>query len=64
MLVLERRTGENIRIGDDIVVMVVQTQSGRVKLGIEAPRQVTIRRKELIFQKPPSRVRPELGPTR
>lgn len=62
MLVLERKAGENIRIGDDIIVVVVQTRSGRVKLGIEAPPHVTIRRKELVFQKPRSKVRQEVGP--
>jgi carbon storage regulator len=37
MLVLGRRTGENIRIGDDIKVIVLEVRGGQIKLGIEAP---------------------------
>ena len=47
MLVLSRRVGEAIRIGDDIVVYVTQTKAGRVTLGIEAPRSIGILRGEL-----------------
>ena len=53
MLVLTRKAGEDIRIGDDIVISVFQTHSGRVKLGIEAPRFVTVRRQELNMEPRP-----------
>ncbi len=48
MLVLGRKTGEEIVIGDDIRVIVVRTESGRVRLGVVAPRSVRIRRAELV----------------
>lgn len=47
MLVLTRKAGENIHIGDNIVVSVVRTTGGRVQLGIHAPRNVSVRREEL-----------------
>jgi len=47
MLVLTRRQGESIVIGDDIKVTVVNLGPGRVKLGIEAPPQVRVNREEI-----------------
>jgi carbon storage regulator len=47
MLVLTRRLGETLLIGDDIVVRVVSTSNGAVKLGIEAPADITILRGEV-----------------
>ncbi|GAA5509612.1 carbon storage regulator [Novipirellula caenicola] len=47
MLVLSRKSGESIRLGDDIVLTVHRTQGNRVQLAIEAPREVPIRRAEL-----------------
>lgn len=52
MLVLSRRVGEIIHIGDDISLMVVRIGSNGVRIGIEAPRGVTIVRKELVDQQP------------
>lgn len=48
MLVLARKLDESILIGDDIVVKVVSIDNGVVKLGIEAPKDVSIMRDELI----------------
>lgn len=47
MLVLTRKKNESIRIADDIVLTVVKVQRGKVKLGIECPRKVPIRRSEV-----------------
>lgn len=47
MLVLTRKLGESIRIGDDIVVKVVDLDSRHVKLGIEAPREISVNREEI-----------------
>lgn len=44
MLVLTRRVGERIRIGNDIEIMVVRVQGGAVRLGIDAPPHVAIAR--------------------
>ena len=47
MLVLTRKVGERIRIGDDITVVVTKSAGNRITLGIEAPRDVPIVRGEL-----------------
>ena len=52
MLVLTRKNMETIRIGEDIVVTVVQTGRGRVKLGIEAPAHLRVLRGELEMIEP------------
>jgi len=48
MLVLTRKPGERLVIGDNIVVTVVSVRNGQVRLGFEAPREVAIRRQEII----------------
>jgi carbon storage regulator len=47
MLVITRRAGERIRIGDDVVVQVMEVTGSGVRLGIEAPRSTRIYREEL-----------------
>lgn len=47
MLVLTRKKHEKIRIGDDIEVTVVDTGKGKVRIGITAPKDVPIHRKEI-----------------
>lgn len=47
MLILNRKTGESIIIGDDIEMKILEVLDGRVKLGIEAPKSKTILRKEI-----------------
>jgi len=48
MLVLSRKLGEAIKIGDNIEVKVLSIESGVVKLGIDAPRNIEILRNELL----------------
>ncbi|WP_457595896.1 carbon storage regulator CsrA [Hydrogenimonas sp.] len=48
MLVLTRKQDEAIRIGDDIVVKIVATDKNSVRIGIEAPKNMTILREELV----------------
>jgi carbon storage regulator len=48
MLVLTRRPGQSILIGDGIEVVVVRVEGDRVVLGIEAPREVRVVRGELL----------------
>ncbi len=47
MLVLTRKSGETIHIGDDIRVTVMEIKGGQVRLGIEAPRRVKVFRGEI-----------------
>ncbi len=48
MLVLTRKLMEKLFIGDDICVTVVRLEGGQVRLGIEAPRDITVVRAELV----------------
>ena len=52
MLVLSRKLGEKIFIGDNICITVVDIDRGKIRLGIEAPRDVSIYRQELLPDKP------------
>ena len=47
MLILQRRAGESISIGEDIYVEVVSVDNSRVRLAISAPPEITILRSEL-----------------
>jgi len=47
MLVLTRKLGENIRIGDNVKITVLELKGGQVKLGIEAPPEVAVHREEI-----------------
>ena len=47
MLVLNRKIGEAIVIGNNIEIKILDIQENRVKIGIEAPRQINILRKEV-----------------
>ncbi|RPI97715.1 MAG: carbon storage regulator, partial [Spirochaetales bacterium] len=47
MLVLARRLNESIIIGDDIEVVVIDIKGDQVKLGIRAPKRISVHRKEI-----------------
>ena len=47
MLVLSRKTGEMVRIGSDITLVVLDASGGRVRIGFAAPAQVRIVRQEI-----------------
>lgn len=47
MLVLSRKAGERILIGDDVVINIVRIGPNTVKIGIDAPKSVSIVREEL-----------------
>ncbi|MHC4398754.1 MAG: carbon storage regulator CsrA [Planctomycetota bacterium] len=47
MLVLSRKVGERILIGDDIAVTVVRVAQGTVRIGVEAPQHLSIVREEI-----------------
>lgn len=48
MLVLSRKVGEKILVGNSIVLTVVEVNGNRVRLGIEAPREMAVVRGELV----------------
>ena len=50
MLVLTRRIGQAIRIGDDVEVHVIRIEGDRIVLGFDAPREIAISRSELLAE--------------
>jgi carbon storage regulator len=62
MLVLTRKLMERLFIGDDICVTVVRLEGGQVRLGIDAPREVSVVRAELVPERPAPQSRPIARP--
>jgi carbon storage regulator len=50
MLILTRKSGETIRIGDNIAISVIEIRGNQVRLGITAPRNVSVHRQEVYEQ--------------
>jgi carbon storage regulator len=50
MLVLSRKLGEKIYINDNICLTIVNIERGKIRLGIEAPKNVPVFRKELLLK--------------
>ena len=47
MLVLTRKKNESIVIGNDVIVTICEVNAGKVRIGVEAPQQVKVHRKEV-----------------
>lgn len=47
MLILTRRVGESLIIGDDVVVNVLGVKGNQVRIGVEAPKDVSVHREEI-----------------
>ncbi|WP_104105536.1 carbon storage regulator CsrA [Nocardioides sp. 616] len=50
MLVLSRRTGESVVVGDNVTVTILEVRGDVVRVGIDAPRSVSVHRAELLAQ--------------
>jgi len=50
MLVLTRKAGEIIRIGDDVSICILDVQGGQVRIAIKAPREIPVHREEVYQQ--------------
>ena len=59
MLILTRRVGETVMIGDNVTVAIVGVKGSQVRIGINAPKDVTVHRKEIY-----ERIRHEQLPAR
>jgi len=61
MLILTRKKGESIAIGDNIQIQVLNVKGGQVRIGIDAPREVTVNREERITSTEGSEAPPSPG---
>jgi carbon storage regulator len=48
MLILSRMAGETIIIGNDIRIQILSNKNGQVRIGIDAPRSISVKREEII----------------
>ena len=48
MLILTRKAGETVLLGDDIAITVLSVHGKQVRMGIKAPKQVTVLREEIV----------------
>ena len=47
MLILTRRIGESLIIGDDVIVNILNVKGNQVRIGIDAPKEISIHREEI-----------------
>jgi len=47
MLIVTRRVAERLRIGDDIIVAILGVNGNQVRIGIEAPKEISVHREEI-----------------
>jgi carbon storage regulator len=47
MLILTRRNGESLKIGDNVTVTVLDIKGGQVRIAIDAPREIAVHREEI-----------------
>lgn len=48
MLVLSRRPGESIMVGNDVTITVIEVRGDQIRIGIDAPREVQVHREEVV----------------
>ncbi|EGL55523.1 MAG TPA: carbon storage regulator [Methylophaga aminisulfidivorans] len=61
MLILTRRVGESLIIGDDVVVNVLGVKGNQVRIGVDAPKDVTVHREEIYDRIQAEKDQPNVG---
>ena len=50
MLILTRRVGESLMIGDDVTITVLGVKGNQVRIGVKAPKEVAVHREEILYR--------------
>lgn len=50
MLILSRKVGESLKIGDDVTITIAEVRGSQVRIQIEAPREVAVHREEVYYR--------------
>lgn len=61
MLILTRRVGESLIIGDDVVVNVLGVKGNQVRIGVDAPKHVSVHREEIYDRIQAEKDQPNVG---
>lgn len=61
MLVLTRKTNQSVMIGDDVEVTVLAVMGDKVRLGIQAPREIPVFRDEIYLEMQEGKLEPDLA---
>lgn len=59
MLILTRRVGETVMIGEDVTVTVLRVKGNQVRLGVDAPKSVSVQREEIFHRIKRENAQPE-----
>jgi carbon storage regulator len=58
MLILSRKLGQSFHVGEDVRITVVKIDNQTIRIGVEAPDEVSIQRSEIAFDQPMPAARP------
>ncbi|MBE2896968.1 carbon storage regulator CsrA [Pasteurellaceae bacterium HPA106] len=59
MLILTRKVGENLLIGEDISISILSVRGNQVKIGVSAPKEITVHREEIYLRLKEAEKEPE-----
>ncbi|CAB0151257.1 Carbon storage regulator [Pseudidiomarina piscicola] len=59
MLILSRKAGESLKIGDDVTITIAEVRGSQVRIQIDAPREIAVHREEVYYRIQQERIQQE-----